>query len=142
MPSLEALYPSKSKSDAAVRRSARLPSKQSTKPPSPDISLAWLAKQRVESDERQAARARTDAMLNENIQEFESDDEDRWDKDAENALGKESSEKLKAILQRIGGDLNLEGGFRFIRHSRQERKFDKAWIKDAEWLMGFDGCSF
>jgi len=153
LPSLEALYPSKR--DPAVRRSARLhssspskpepaPNKKTTKPLSPDISLAWLAtiaKQRVESDERRAARARTDAMLNEDIQEFEYDDEDRWDKDAENALGKESSDKLKAVLQRIGGDLNLEGGFRFIRHTRQERTFDKAWIKDAEWLMGFDGCS-
>lgn len=102
--------------------------------------MAWLAKQREQLDERAAVRARTEAMLNEDIQEFKYDDgEDGWDESAENALGKESSEKLKAALSRIGGDLNIKGGYRFMRHARQERGFEKDWIKGVEWLEGFDG---
>lgn len=151
LPSLEKLFPPKL--DPSVRRSSgrkstppnkrALAQKLTTTQGALDLSMAWLAKQREQLDERQAARARTEAMLNEDIEEFESDDdEDIWDKDTENVLGKESSDKLKAVLSRIGGDLNLEGGYRFIRHARAERKFDKAWINGVEWLEGFDGISF
>ena len=123
-----------------------MPSKPTSRQRSPDLSLAWLAKQREQLDERAAARARTEAMLNESIEEFKYDDGegdgDGWGESAENALGKESSEKLKAALSRVGGDLNAEGGYRFFRHSRKEREFDEAWIKGVDWLKGVDGILF
>ncbi|OLE51107.1 MAG: hypothetical protein AUG51_24635 [Acidobacteria bacterium 13_1_20CM_3_53_8] len=106
---------------------------------SPDFSLAWLEKQREELDKRDAARARTQVMLNESIEDFDDPDADRMELDTENALGKDSSEKVKAALSKIGGDIGQEGGYRLFRHARKERKFDTAWIRGVEWLEGFDG---
>lgn len=152
LPSLETFFPTATGSDPSERRSSRRrsipPVKQvaAAKPTStqgsPDSSLAWLEKQREQLDKRDAARARTRALLNEDIEDFDDNDEDTKELDTENALGKESSEKLKAALSRIGGDISQEGGYRLFRHARKERKFDKAWIRSVEWLEGFDGMFY
>jgi|SRR5579859_468088 C-terminal processing protease CtpA/Prc len=149
LPSLETLFPTATESDPSVQRFPRRrsipPVKQvaAAKPirrqRSPDFSLTWLEKQREELDKRDAARARTQAMLNESIEDFDDPHADRMEQDTENALGKEFSEKLKAVLSRIGGDIGQVGRYRLFRHARKERKFDIAWIRGVEWLEGFEG---
>jgi hypothetical protein len=152
LPSLETLFPTATESDLALRRSSRRKSnppvkhvagttKTTNRQRSPDFSLAWLDKQREQLDKREAARARTQAMMNEDIEDFDDPDEDRMEQDTENALGRESSMKLKAFLSRIGADISMEGGYRLFRHARTERKFDKSWIRGEEWLEGFEGMS-
>jgi hypothetical protein len=60
------------------------------------------------------------------------------DEASENALGKESSDKLKAALARIGGDLAQEIGYKLFKHARHEREFNSMWVQGVEWL---GGCS-
>jgi len=87
---------------------------------------------------RQAERAKLKVLLTEDMEDIEIN-ESGLDQATENALGKESSDKLKAALSRIGGDLTQEGGYRFFRRNTKEREFETRWLDDAEWLKRFEG---
>jgi hypothetical protein len=110
-----------------------------TKSRSEPLSLQKLLQEKQEMEERQAQRAHVKELLAENIDDIDVDDDAMYDDVAENALGKESSDKLKASLQRIGGDMRREGSYHFFRHKPVERTFDPSWIKNVGWLSGFDG---
>lgn len=91
-------------------------------------------------EKRQADRARVAALLNEEVNEdaMESD-QSIFNETTEKALGKESNDKVRGALSRIGADLSQEGGYQFFRHKRVEREFDVLWLRNLEWLEGFEG---
>jgi len=126
---------------------SRRSSAGSKKPPSPPVeeefSLAQLLKENEDITRRQAERERINALLAANVSDAEPDEEDEgpMNADTERVLGKESNDKLKGALSRIGVDLAVEGGFRFFRHRREEREFDPKWIENVDWLLGFNGFS-
>jgi hypothetical protein len=89
---------------------------------------------------RQEERAKLAALLAENIDEFNPDE--KFDTEAtEKALGKEKSDKLKAALTRIGGDLSQTGGYKFFTRVGREREFEETWIDGIDWLEGLEGFS-
>ena len=91
---------------------------------------------------RQADRERINALLAANSSDLESDsndDEGPVNAATERVLGKESNDKLKGALSRIGVDVAVEGKFTFFRRRRREREFDVSWIENVEWLRGFEG---
>jgi hypothetical protein len=90
--------------------------------------------------ERQARRAELATLLAEDIDDIDSDEPD-VEGAAEGALGKESSDKLKAAMNRIGADMRTEGGYRFFLHNATEREFDAGWIRNVGWMSGFEGTS-
>lgn len=126
---------------------SRKSSARSTKPPSPRIedefSLAQLLKENAEIARRQAERERMLPLLATNASDIESneDDEGPVNADTERVLGKESNDKLKGALSRIGDDVAAEGGSKFFRCKRNEREFDVRWIENIEWLKGFEGLT-
>ena len=93
----------------------------------------------VDIARRQAERERINALLSANVRDVEEDDEGPVNAATERVLGKESNDKLKSALSRIGTDFIEEGGFKFFTHGREERKFDPKWIEDVGWLRGFEG---
>jgi hypothetical protein len=150
LPSLDSLFPT------TLRRSSRLksstsgrtsPTNQKSNQPSkpsksPEFSFTKLLKEQEEMRKRQEERAKLASLLAEDMDEFVMDEEDSiLNETTEKVLGKGSNDKIKDALSRIGGDLSKEGGYRFFRHVAKERKFDAAWIKDVEWLKGFEGLS-
>jgi hypothetical protein len=99
-----------------------------------------LLKEQAEMRQRQEKRAQLATLLQEDVEEFGLDDSS--DNVAqEEALGKDTSDKLKAALNRIGGDMRREGGYHLFSHAAVEREFDPDWIRNVEWLSGFEGNS-
>ena len=92
---------------------------------------------------RQAERDRLAALLNEKVEDYVPlhGETSILNQDIEKILGKESNDKLKGALSRIGGDLSEEGGYQFFRCVRKERAFDPKWITGLYWLEEFDGWS-
>jgi hypothetical protein len=91
-------------------------------------------------EKRQADRARVALLLNEEVDEDDMEtDQSIFNETTENALGKESNDKVRGALSRIGADLGQEGGYQFFRYKRVEREFDVSWITNVEWLQGFEG---
>jgi hypothetical protein len=72
------------------------------------------------------------------------DDGDEGDLDAATVgvFGKENSDRIKAGLMRLGGDMKKEGGYRFFLHNSKEREFQAQWIWNVGWMAGFDGMWF
>jgi hypothetical protein len=106
--------------------------------------LKTLLKEKEEMEKRQAERAKLAALLADVDDDMDLDmdietNEATIDKASENALGKESSDKLKAALARLGGDLAQEVGYKFFKHVRQEREFNSVWVQGVEWLGGCSG---
>ena len=126
---------------------SRKSSAASKKPPSPrvedEFSLAQLLKENADIARRQAERERISALLAANVSDIESDEDDEGpvNADTERVLGKESNDKLKGALSRIGDDVAAEGGFKFFRCKRNERQFDVRWIENVDWLKGFEGLT-
>ena len=124
---------------------SRKSSATTTKPPSPRIedefSLARLLKENTDIARRQAEREQINALLAANVSDVESDEDDEGpvNADTERVLGKESNDKLKGALSRIGADFAEEGGFKFFTYGRGQREFDPKWIENVEWLRGFEG---
>jgi len=113
-----------------------------SKPPSPvleEFSLGKLMQESVDIARRQAERERINALLSANVRDVEEDDEGPVNAATERVLGKESNDKLKGALSRIGADFAEEGGFKFFTYGRGQREFDPKWIENVEWLRGFEG---
>jgi hypothetical protein len=115
------------------------------KPPSPavdEFSLSQLLQESADITRRQAERERINALLSADTSEDEEDEEGPVNAATERVLGKESNDKLKGALNRIGMDFTEEGGFKFFTYGRGEREFDPKWIENVEWLRGFEGLTF
>lgn len=94
----------------------------------------------------QADRAKIALLSQDDINDNGDDDDNDSTSDesivnetTEKALGKESNDKVRGVLSRIGADLSQEGGYRLFSHKRVEREFDVSWIRNVEWLHGFEG---
>ena len=153
VPSLESLLPTRRSRRSISKPTSKPTSKPmsrkssaSKKPPSPvvdEFSLAQLLQDSADITRRQAERERINALLSADTSEDEEDDgEGPVNAATERVLGKESNDKLKSALNRIGMDFTEEGGFKFFTHGRGEREFDPKWIEDVEWLKGFEGLTF
>jgi hypothetical protein len=101
--------------------------------------MAKILKEREEMDRRQAARANVAKLMSEPM---DDDDEGDFDAATVSVFGKENSDKLKAGLMRLGGDMKKEGGYRFFLHDSKEREFEAKWIWNVGWMAGFDGLLF
>ena len=107
-----------------------------------DFSFEQLLKEAEEMRKRQEIRDKVEALLSEDVDDspaVDRDDSVILSAATENLIGKESSDRVKEALARIGGDLAREGGFYFFNEPKAERKFDRKWIKDVPWLKGFEG---
>ena len=93
-------------------------------------------------EKRQAEREKMDVLMREESDDEISSDESIVNEATERALGKESNDKVKGALARLGADLTQDGGYKFFRHKREEREFQISWIREVEWLRGFEGWFF
>jgi hypothetical protein len=109
------------------------------KPQSPEFSIDAFIKEKQKMEKRQAEREKMDVLLRDESDDEISSDGSIVNETTERALGKESNDKVKGALTRIGADLSQEGGYKFFRHKREEREFDVSWIREVEWLRGFEG---
>lgn len=94
-------------------------------------------------EERQAKRAKLAALLADVDDDMDLDlnietNEAMIDQARENAFGKETSDKLKGAVARLGRALTQEVGYKLFKHVRQEREFNSQWVQGIEWL---GGCS-
>jgi len=106
-----------------------------------EFSLAKLLQESADIARRQAERERINALLSANVSDFEEKDEGPVNAATERVLGKESNDKLRSALSRIGEDFAEEGEFKIFTQRREEREFDPKWIEGVEWLKGFEGSS-
>lgn len=107
--------------------------------------FAELIEEQKKIEKRQAERARLQAALLETVDPYVSDlplSTGNRKTMQEHILCPELNQRLLGALSRIGADVIVEKGYRFLKCARVERPFDKGWVDQNVYRMrGLEGLN-